>query len=113
MPNAPGSTGRALRPFQRLIKGHTALQVSYVEVHMTETQAWRKAIERLRLTQQRGGIEPDGVHDQLTIVELPGLARPIGIYLDAVAFGVAQVQGLAHQVIGCTSKRDLLIDAML
>src|SRR5215468_2711317 len=98
---------------QRLIKGHAALQVPYIEVHMAETQSLRKAIEWLSLAQQRGSIEPDGVHDQLAIAELPGLARPIGIYFDAVAFGVAQVEGLAHQVIGSTSKRDALIDAVL
>ena len=54
----------------------------------------------LLLGQQVGEVEGERVHLQLPIGVGPLRARPVAVDLDPVALGIAQVQGLADEVIG-------------
>ena len=67
----------------------------------------------MQLCEQPIEIERLGGHSQLTADARPFVSRAIAIEFDAVAVGIAQVNRLAHAVVGSALDRDALIEQAL
>src|SRR6266566_7567333 len=60
-----------------------------------------------RFTQQVVEIEPAGDHVEVVVRRArPKLLRPVAIELDAVLVGVAQIERLAHAMVGSAVERN-------
>jgi hypothetical protein len=53
-------------------------------------------------------VERVGGDLQIAAGPLPSLCRPVAVDLDAVAFGIVEVERLAHRVVGSARKWDLV-----
>jgi hypothetical protein len=84
--------------------------VADAQMHMADAQPVRCAVEaRIRghFAQDVIDVERIGGDAQIATSPLPAFRRPVGVDLDAVAFGIIEVEGFAHRVIGCAGQGHL------
>ena len=79
-------------------------QVADVEMHVAHGRAGGhpRPGDRAARAHHVGAIERQRVHRQLGAISLPGCSRAVCVDLDSQAVRVAEVERLAHEVIGRT-----------
>ena len=85
--------------------------VSHPQVNVADAQALGSAwIGRggRDFTQDIVDIERIGDHLQFVANPLPAVRRPVEIDLHAVAFGIVEIERLAHPVVGSAGERHLV-----
>ena len=91
------------------VEADRLVDVADGEVDVADRRAVRQPVELgvARLGEQRVGVERERRH-RLRDPALPLLARAVGVDLDAVVVRVAEVDRLAHDVVGEAGERDPL-----
>ncbi len=76
--------------------------VAHLQVHVPHRRSLRHALvgRAGHLPEDPLDVEGKGGHSQLAVVVGPLVAGAVAVDLDAVALGVVQVEGLAHEVVG-------------
>jgi hypothetical protein len=82
----------------------------HAEVHVAHRRPLGEPVERLclgilELGEHRADVERKRRHPFLDAA-LPALARPVGVDLDPVVVGIAEIDRLADEVVGETCQRD-------
>ena len=66
------------------------------------------AVGRIDLAQDRFDVELLGRHRDQAVLPIPAFARPVVVDLDAVAFGIVEIEGFADAVVGRAGDRHLV-----
>ena len=83
------------------VEGLGLRDVADVQMHVTEDGLGRHPLIRAgrQVGHDRVQVERQRVHRDVLALPLPLTARAVAVELDAVALGIAQVHGLAHEVV--------------
>ena len=79
-------------------------EVADAKVHVADAQTVRSpgVVGRARIRQRQQAVEVElvGGHRDRAVLPFPGVRGAVGIDLDAVAFGIVEIDGFADEVIG-------------
>ena len=109
----PRHAGGDVKPELPGIEGFRVAQIADLQVDMPDRGPGRRAAPRpLDGGGKAGEIERQGIHPHLAAPPAPAGGGPVRIDLDAVAFRVRQVDGLADKMVGGTVELDVVVGGM-